>query len=535
MKSKATKAKHQKPPPTEEVNALLTLYNARRYAEAEYKLRSLLGLYPDFGFGWKLMGSILQMQGKDALPAFKKTAQLLPDDAQAYYNLGVVLRSAGRLDEAAASYRRVIALRPNFAEAHGNLGNILYELGQFDAALTSYRKSLEFDPKNVGVILRVSHICMINGEMKEAEMGIKKALGIEPNNLEARFMLTGVRKTKAGDENLVALEAIDEAAQNRQIPMSNQAVIQLKFALGKCFDDIGDYDRAFLHYIAGNKLKRATFQYDAEKTAQYFNNVISAFDRETIERLQGSGDSSQLPIFVVGMPRSGTTLTEQIIASHPDVHGAGELDALSIIGSRKIAGTEAIFPNNISDLDQADIRSWGADYVAELRRHAPHARRITDKAPTNYFAIGLIYLMLPRAKIIHVTRNPMDTCLSCFMQLFSSGQQQTYNLSELGRYYVNYIQLMEHWRNVLPAGSVLEVQYEDIVADQELQARRIIDFCGLEWSDDCIDFYKHNRPVATTSMTQVRQPIYKSSVERWRRYEKFLGPLQEALGDLARK
>jgi hypothetical protein len=233
------------------------------------------------------------------------------------------------------------------------------------------------------------------------------------------------------------------------------------------------------------------------------------------------------------MPRSGTTLTEQIIASHPDVHGAGELPDLMAIAQRDAAGTGAVFPNNILALDQPRLGTWAAEYVAGLQRRAPDARHITDKMPANFMAIGLIHVMLPNAKIIHVSRNPVDTCLSCFMQLFSSGQQQSYELSELGKYYVDYARLMEHWRNVLPAGAFLDVQYEDIVAEQETQARRMIAFCGLDWDDACIDFHKNERSIRTASKSQVRQPIYKSSVERWRPYEKFLGPLLDALGDLA--
>jgi tetratricopeptide (TPR) repeat protein len=594
--------KRKKEPPAADVNALLALYNARRYGEAEYHTRALLGHYPEFGFGWKLMSRILQMQRKDALPAFQKVAELMPADPEAHYNLGVVLKGAGRLDEAVASYRKAVKLKPDFAEAHSNLGNALKELGQLDgaadsyrraikikasfaeahnnlgmvlheqgqlddalasyrraaeikpdfvlahynmgnaqkglgqldAAVTSYRQTLEIDPECIGAMLGISHICMINGEMKKAEEGIKKALRIEPNNLEACFLLTSVRKTEVGDENLITLLAAEEAARNSQTQLPNQKAIHLHFALGKCFDDIGDHDRAFPQFIEGNKLKRATFEYDAGKMMQRFSDTMKVFNQGTMERLRGGGDASRLPIFVLGFPRSGTTLTEQIIASHPDVHGAGELPDLMAIALRDIAGTRSAFPYNILELDHVGLAAWGADYIAGLQSRAPEAKRITDKMPANYFVIGLIHLMLPNAKIIHINRNPVDTCLSCFMQLFSSGQEHTYDLSELGQYYVNYVRLMEHWRSVLPAGAFLDIQYEDIVSDQESQARRLIDFCGLEWSDVCIDYHKHNRSVITASMAQVRRPIYKSSVERWRPYRKFLGPLLDKLGELDR-
>jgi hypothetical protein len=237
-----------------------------------------------------------------------------------------------------------------------------------------------------------------------------------------------------------------------------------------------------------------------------------------------------VPVFVLGMPRSGTTLTEQIIASHPMVHGAGELPDLEAIIQRDVGATGRPFPYNVAALDGIKLAAWGRDYVAGLQRRAPGARRITDKMPANFLDIGLIYLMLPKAKIIHVSRNPMDTCLSCFMQLFGNNyQEHTYDLAELGRYYSDYARLMEHWRSVLPSGAFLDVRYEDVVRDTESQARRIIDFCGLDWHDDCLDFHRSRRSVRTRSVMQVREPIYKSSVERWRAYEKFLAPLLESL------
>jgi hypothetical protein len=247
--------------------------------------------------------------------------------------------------------------------------------------------------------------------------------------------------------------------------------------------------------------------------------------------LRGGGDSSRLPIFVLGMPRSGTTLTEQIIASHPQVHGAGELPYLMEIARRDI-GSGSVFPNNLHSLDRMKLTAMAAEYVTRLQRRAPGMRHITDKMPSNFYAVGLIHLMLPNARIIHVKRNPVDTCLSCFTQPFSSEQNYTFDLAELGRYYVDYFRLMQHWREVLPTGAFLDVQYEDIVADKEVQARRIIEYCGLEWNDACLDFHKNKRAVQTASAVQVRQPIYQSSVERWRKYERFLGPLLDALGDV---
>jgi hypothetical protein len=237
------------------------------------------------------------------------------------------------------------------------------------------------------------------------------------------------------------------------------------------------------------------------------------------------------------MPRSGTTLTETIIASHPMVYGAGELNDILEIASQAggfgSANENSIgYPLNMQGITQAELKAMGERYIRGLQARAPASPRITDKMPANFNCLGLIHLMLPNAKIVHVKRNPIDTCLSCYTRLFNKSQLQSYDLQDIGRYYRNYATLMEHWRKVLPVGSFYEIQYEDIIADAEGQSRALIDYCGLEWNDACLDFHKTERNIRTASVTQVRQPIYKTSVEKWRHYEKHLGPLLDALGDL---
>lgn len=520
-------------PSSAESKQMWALFKAGRYVELESMADSLLGRYPNSGTVWEMFGLSLQMQGKNALQAFQKTAELMPDDAGAHYNLGLVLKNSGLLNDAVASYRRALRIKPDYVEAYNNLGNTLKDLGQFDDAMYSYRRALGIDPMCIEALLGVSHLHAINGEMREAEEGIKKVLEINPNDPEVCFLRAMIRKTQAGDENFSTLLVAEEKVRNRQVLMPKQKLIYMYFALGKCFDDLGDYDRAFPYFMEGNRLMRSSFEYDAAQMTRRVDEVIRIFNRATIERLRGVGNPSEVPIFVLGMQRSGTTLVEQIISSHPEVHGAGELPDMLTITQRDVAGARG-FPGNIPALDCVTLTKWADDYVASLRKHAPDARHITDKMPNNFRVIGLIHLMLPNARIIHVNRNPVDTCLSCHTKLFSGMLYHTYDLAELGRYYVDYVRLMEHWRNTLPAGAFLDVQYEDIVADQETQTRRIIDFCGLDWNEACIDFHMNKRSVGTASMTQVRQPMYRSSVERWRTYEKHLAPLLAILGDTNR-
>ena len=308
--------------------------------------------------------------------------------------------------------------------------------------------------------------------------------------------------------------------------------LQLDFALGKAYADLKDHARSFARLRSGNAAKRATVSYDESAALAFFDRIKAVFTPALIRAQSGGGDPSAMSIFVIGMPRSGTTLVEQILASHPTVHGAGELKTLNDIvhNVHDPAGNPAPFPEFVPALDGDSLRQIGLHYIATVRQLSHHGERITDKMPSNYYFAGLIHLALPNAKIVHCVRDPVDTCVSCFSKLFSGEQVHTYDLGELGRYYRRYERLMAHWRRVLPAGRLLDVRYEDVVADLEGQARRLLAHCGLEWDDRCLSFHQTDRPVRTASATQVRRPIYNSAVGRWRVYEKELGPLLKALG-----
>ena len=272
-------------------------------------------------------------------------------------------------------------------------------------------------------------------------------------------------------------------------------------------------------------------------SSDLFANIKRIFTQPTIDQLSGYGDKSDLPLFVLGMPRSGTTLVETILASNPDVTDAGELPDLLKIANRTSAdGESPRYPLSIVNITGNDLTEMGTGYIQGLKKRYPNAKRITNKLPANFLALGLIHLILPNAKIIHVNRNPVDTCLSGFTKLFNNDNQPySYDLKELGRYYASYAKLMQYWKEVLPTDAFLDVQYEELVADSETQTRRLIDFCELPWNDSCLEHHKSKRTVKTASITQVRQPIYQTSVERWRQYEKHLGSLLDALAEFTPK
>jgi Sulfotransferase family len=305
--------------------------------------------------------------------------------------------------------------------------------------------------------------------------------------------------------------------------------IELRFALAKAYDDTGRPDDAFRQLLAGNALKRRQIAYDEAATLTEIDRIQAIFTPKLMQSLQGEGDPSSVPIFIVGMPRSGTTLIEQILASHPHVFGAGELPNLSLSVADLRPAMGCAFPDAMERMSGDDLRQLGSRYVSDIVRLAPNAAHITNKMPANFLFAGLIHLTLPNARIIHAVRDPLDTCVSCFSKLFASGQPQTYDLEELGRYYWRYQALMKHWHRVLPPGRILDVRYEDVVADLEGQARRIVSHCGLEWDPNCLAFHETTRPVRTASATQVRRPLYRSAVGRAQSYEPFLRPLTRQL------
>jgi tetratricopeptide (TPR) repeat protein len=409
--------------------------------------------------------------------------------------LGFALDKQGRVDDAVAHYERALAINPDHAEAHNNLGNIRKEQGRFEDAMAHYGR----------------------------------AIAIRPDYAEIHYNRAEIKVFHSGDVDLLALEALAE----RNDLSANQAT-HVHFALAKALEDCGDYPRSFEHLRKGNALKRRQINYDEASAVKRFQSIPTVFDNSLLERFRGDGELSSVPIFVLGMPRSGSTLVEQILASHPRIHGAGELNDLEVAACSVLnAGDQPLpFPECIA-ADGAVLRRIGQAYISRLPALADGKVRIVDKLPCNFLNIGLIRMILPNARIIHTVRHPVDTCVSCYSKLFTTGQHFSYDLAELGRYYRGYSELMTHWRSVLPPGALLDVAYEDVVDDLEGQARRMIDYCGLPWDDRCLSFDKTNRPIKTSSSVQVRKPLFRSSLQRWHRYEAGLAPLLRELGDIA--
>ena len=511
-----------------------TLHELKRFEEALASYDRALSLQPDFADVLSNRGNTLHKlkRFEEALVSYDGALLLRPDYAEALSNRGVALHELKRLEEALVSYDHALTVRPDYAEALSNRGATLHELARFEEALASYERALALGPGLADAYNNVGNVLKELGQLQKAQNAYLEALRLDPNNTGVYLNLADSKTFRSGDPHLAAMEQL--AAKEEGLSKVDR--IQLDFALSKAYADLKDFHRSFEHLRAGNAGKRATISYDETSALAFFDRIEAAFTRELIAAKSGGGDVSPMPIFVLGMPRSGTTLIEQILSSHPMVYGAGELQTLNEVVLTVCGpdGNVIPFPEFVPALDAAVLRQIGARYVAAVGELAPKGNglkgeRLTDKMPSNYYFAGLIHLALPNAKIIHTIRDPVDTCISCFSRLFTIEQNQTYDLGELGRYYKRYEQLMRHWHRVLPPGRLLDVRYEDVVADLEGQVRRIIAYCGLPWDDHCLTFYKTDRPVRTES-AQVRRPIYNSAVGRWRVYEEHLGPLLSALG-----
>ena len=538
----------------------IALARQGRYAEAIPEYEAALALKPGWAAALGNLGNALSDSGRkdEAIARFEEALAADPNRAETHNDLGVVLASLKREADAVPRFKRALALAPDFAAAAGNLANALSALERYDDAIAIFGKVLARDPNQVSALCALGYALQRADRPQESLAAYERALALAPENPEshrgrafALQTLGRIAEGRAEFERAVAL-APDRPAFHRALAdakrfhtddaqiaqmealektaLSESQRIEIDFALGKAYQDLGRNEEALRRFIEGNALKRKNEDYDEAATLTMLRHIAEVFGADLLARNAGSGDPSDVPVFILGMPRSGSTLIEQILASHPHVFGAGELHVLSDIAkSFRGADAHAYFPEAAKTLSPAQWRAFGAEYVARLRSRAPGAARITDKMPANFRFIGLIRLALPNARIIHTMRDPVDTCLSCFSKLFGGSQPYAYDLAELGRYYAAYERLMAHWRAVLPQGAMLEVQYETLVGDFEAEARRIVGYCGLAWDDKCLAFDKTDRPVRTASMTQVRQPIFGDSIGRWKSYESLLEPLLQSI------
>jgi tetratricopeptide (TPR) repeat protein len=460
-----------------------------------------------------------------AIAHYERSISLPPTSAEAHNNLANVLWKRGRLKEAIEHYGNAIRLKPAYVSAQRSLGDVLQADGRIDDAIACFRAALAIEPADARTLNRLASALLIAGLVDEASGTYQRAIDLAPDNLGIQHNYAAVKTFTSDDPRLARLKDLHA----REAALSEDERIVLHFTLGKAYADLRDADLSFRHLETGNRLKRRHVSYDERQTLAQMQRIRDAFTKDLVNTKSKVGADSDAPIFVIGMPRSGTSLVEQILASHPRVAGAGEVDHFATATSDVARRQGATYPDVLHQMPDETFQELGRTYLERLTGAGAAKDRIVDKLPANFLFAGLIHLALPRARIIHVKRNAIDTCVSCYSLLFAEDQPYAYDLGELGRYYRAYDALMGHWRSVLPPGRMLEVRYEDLVEDLEGQARRLVAHCGVEWDPRCLSFHETKRPVTTASLVQVRKSIYTSSVGRSRFYGSRLKPLIDAL------
>ncbi len=503
------------------------LHELGQYEEAAANFQKALAIIPDYAEAHSNLGLALFELGRsdEAEACYHKALAINPEHAKTHNNLGQVLHDLWRLDEAVASFQKARSLLPDIPKVYCNLGQALKDLGSIEEALDSFQTALDLDPEDAEIHFERGTVLQEVGRLEEAAESFRQALRLMPNYGEAGRLLAGTKKFVEDDPDLKILE------KSYAVPeLGGEQKMNLCFDLGKAFEDLRQYDKAFDFFLAGNILKRTTINFSIKDVKKHVDLLKQAFTQDLFARNAEADVFGEKLIFILGMPRSGTTLIEQILSSHPDVEGIGEVDYLhQVVCTHFDKQNNDQFPDKVGRAGPEQFSKAAQDYLGLIKRHTDTQGFVVDKTLGNFMNIGFLKLMLPKAKIVHCLRSPQDTCLSIFKNLFVADSiPYAYDLSELGAYHNLYLDLMAHWHAVLP-DFIYHIQYEDMVADQEKQSKDLLAFCGLDWDDACLEFFNTRRQVKTLSLAQVRQPIYKGSVQAWKKYDKHLTPLLEAL------
>ena len=470
-----------------------------------------------------------QGQYQEALFYYLVVSRQQPEVAEHQFRMGLACARLAQNDAAQFSFEQAIQLKPGYAEAHSELSRFLLGLGNADKALVHAKRAVELEPDDADYAAGVAELLELNRDTDAAWKIVEPLIRKRKESPSIAVIYGRLARLQKCEPD--ALQKLLQLIHRKSTVLLPREQSSLHLAAAQLLDQMGRYDDAFEHASIANELRQGI--YLPTETERQVGNWINYFTPQTLPRLHRATHASQTPVFIVGMPRSGSTLVEQILASHPSVHGAGELGWIERLwpsALQRSGGTITTLTQCLDQLSVQDANGLAAEYLTPLLALSPQALRITDKMPLNFIHLGLIAVLFPEARIIHCRRDPRDTCLSCYMTDFTDFSYGS--LPAYGHFHRQVDRMMAHWKTTLDL-PILEVQYEEMVGDAEAQTRRLIDFVGLPWDDGCLRFHENKRLVATASQSQVRQPIYQKSVARWRHYEKYLGPLESALNGSA--
>ena len=511
-------------------NYAKVLMDLGRMQDAAREFQETLELDPRMPDAWQGLAQALHAleHHLQAAACLQRCLELKPDDPSLWRFLGECLQAESLHEEAAEAYRRAARLAPGDAGLHVALAATLTEMRRDVEAGSELDRALKLAPDSPEVHYQRGISAANRGDFADARAALEKALALAPDFFQAALYYSYITPLPV-DAPLV--QRLLEAARKAVWGEPGQGA-NVHFTLGYVFDKAGHYDAAFGHYHEANRLQRGLHVYSTASQRHYQTSLQRAFGADFLERARRFSNPSVKPIFIVGMPRSGTSLLEQMLASHPEVHGGGEMVFLHAAIRRRLGSRfRGDFADDLAALPDAELADIAAALLAHMEGLAPGARHVTDKLPSNFMLLGLLHALFPSAAIIHCRRDPMDTCVSCYTTSFKQGHRFSNDLRELGEYHRLYELAMAHWRKTLPEGRLYEIRYEDLVGDTGPELRRLLEHCGLAWDESCLRFQENRRPVNTASVYQVRQPVYRSSVGNWRRFEAHLAPLLEVLRD----
>jgi tetratricopeptide (TPR) repeat protein len=540
------------------INLGNALHAVGQYREAIDEFNIALQYFPDDPHTYYNRGLSQQNANlhDDAIQSYRVALKIKPDYAEAYNNLGILLGEMGELQAAIIEFEKALHFRKDYAEAYANIGRILIKQKKNLAAISALEKAVALKPDDITLQKRLATACINVGNLDAAEQHYRKILLNDPDNITAIAGLCNILEKRGdtekawstltphletGNSQILSvyaaicnevgkcddcLQKIEAALLDDNVSSANR--MQLHFEAGRLYDRKADYNRAFSHYQKGNMLE--TSHYDSKNFTDQVNDLIDAYTNKFMLTAPVADEHTLIPVFIVGMPRSGTSLVEQILASHPAMHAMGECEELNRITAflQKTLDSPRKYPSCITDLNTEHCNSLAKQYFDVMAAETSSASHISDKMPNNFMHIGLIRMLFPGARIIHVVRNPIDTCLSCYFTSFAGNHPYSSSLENLINHYKQYQRLMRHWEQALNI-DMHTLHYESLVTDTAKEVRELLEYCGLEWHAGCLEFHKNQRYVKTASYQQVRKKIYTDSIERWRNYEAYIGPLKQLL------
>ena len=512
-------------PYLEELQLALSHQAAGHLGQAEEILQRVLAHKSNHAMALKLLGRLYCDSGRveQGIHCLEQCVQYEPGELSNYTELGHVLRVTGRRDAAEQVLLKGIGLKSNDPQVHYELGCLYHDQTKLEPASAELNLALKLNPNHIAARQRLGEIHQALWQSGEAEACFRRVITKSPHDPEAHRGLAYLKRFTEYSSDIQSMEESYEKSSEQGMDR-----VVLAFSLGKVFEDLERYDESFAYYEEANRLHRSLYQFSIDQEAAYFETYRDAFTSDWLTDTTKHAIEDATPIFVIGMPRSGTSLVEQILASHSSVFGAGEVYHSTVFDSRVAQATGRPFPQSISSVPAEVLTQSAQVYVENLRADADQSARITDKLPHNFLRVGLLTAVMPQARIIHCVRDPMDTCLSIFTHFFSSAHGYASDLKELGQYYRLYEQLTQDWETRFP-GCMYRISYEDLVADHEREIKQLLEYCGLPFEPECLRFHETTRAVNTPSAAQVRQPLYQSAVSRWKRYETHLQPLHAAL------